>query len=262
MQAREIPAGLEHRFAYSICTLVSDMAEYEEMVAGFVRKGFTPDDCEYLYVDNRQGNVFDAYAGNNRLLQEAQGRYVILCHQDVVLLADGRSRLDGLLEELTLLDANWGVCGNAGMTRNGVVAIRITDPRNEDVGRGETFPVKVASLDENLMIVRREAALAFSHDLSGFHWYGSDLCIIADILGWTAYVIDFHLKHKSGGKIDGTFDLAKSKLQQKYARAFRPRWQYVVTKQPVYIASRFDSLFVTKAVRKALRTLRIGGGLL
>lgn len=72
-------------------------------------------------------------------------------------------------------------------------------------------------------------------------------------------------KHRStcssGGRADETLDFAESKLQRTYARAVRSRWQHVVTKQPVYAASRFDSLPVTKVARKALRTLRIGGGL-
>ncbi len=61
----------------------------------------------------------------------------------------------------------------------------------------EKLPIRVGSLDENFIVVKRQANLALSHDMSGFHLYGTDLCIIADILGRTSYVVDFHLCHKA-----------------------------------------------------------------
>jgi hypothetical protein len=72
--------------------------------------------------------------------------------------------------------------------------------------------------------VRRSANLALSHDLTGFHFYGTDLCLIASILGYNAYVVDFHLRHKSGGTGNTDFFARRTQIVQKYARAIRPRW--------------------------------------
>jgi len=208
---------------FSICTLVTDRAEYGEMVASFRKGGFDGADCEYLYLDNSERNAFDAFGGYNLFLTVASGDYLILCHQDILLLEDGRAALERRLAELDALDPAWALCGNAGGTAAGGLAMRITDAHGADRATGP-FPARAAALDENFIVARRDANLALSHDLSGFHLYGADLCIIADMLGRTAYVIDFHLHHKSAGSLDARFYTARRAAIAKYKRAFRTRW--------------------------------------
>lgn len=207
---------------FSICTLVTDVEEYHEMVASMQQGGFGGIDCEYLYVDNSRSNVADAFEGYNLFLTEAQGNYVLLCHQDILLLDDNRSLLERRLQELDALDPAWGLCGNAGVTHSGRLALRLTDPHGANQALGP-FPSRVATLDENFIIVRRDANLGLSHDLAGFHLYGADLCIIAEIMGRSAYVIDFHLVHKSGGTPNARFYEGRVEMMKKYARALRPR---------------------------------------
>ena len=251
----EISQSVAALIKYSFCTLVTNIAEYREMIAGLPAKGFTQADCELLYLDNSQENRFDAYAGYNRFLQAARGEYIVLCHQDIVLIDDGRAELDALLADLTRRDPDWAVCGNAGATASGGYAVRITDPRSSDMRVGGPFPAPVISVDENFIIVRREANLALSHDLTGYHWYGSDICIVADILGWTSYVIDFHLRHKSGGTPNADFHAKGQALSRKYARAFRPRWQHVVTWNAVYLSASPVERHLAETARTLRRTL-------
>ena len=104
---------------YSIGTLVSDLTQYQAMRASFERHGFDSEDCEYLQIDNTKTNQKDAYAGLNQLLSEARGRYVILCHQDVRMIDDGREELDAQLARLEQIDPNWAVAGNAGGVSRG-----------------------------------------------------------------------------------------------------------------------------------------------
>ncbi len=208
---------------FSICTMVTDHREYAEMVRSMQAGGFDGPDCEYLYLDNSNSNAFDAYQGYNLFLNEAQGTYIILCHQDILLLQDSRGVLEKRLRELDRQDAHWGLCGNAGARSDGRLVKRITDPHQDDQNLGP-FPSRVVALDENFIIVRRDANLAVSHDLAGFHMYGADLCLISDILGRSAYVIDFHLLHKSGGSLDRRFYAVREAFMRKYSRAFRPRW--------------------------------------
>ena len=85
------------------------------------------------------------------------------------------------------------------------------------------FPIRVSSLDENFIVVRNAANLSVSRDLRGFHLYATDLCIIADILGFSAYVVDFHVRHLSSGKVDPSFHLIKQEMVAKYGRFMRPR---------------------------------------
>ncbi|MEQ1671736.1 MAG: glycosyltransferase, partial [Hyphomicrobium sp.] len=211
---------------YTIGTLVTNPQQYAEMRASFASQGFGGSDCEYIAIDNTasgNGNPqTDAYRGLNQIINQANGKYVILCHQDVVLLTDGREELDRRLLELSKADANWGLAGNAGATGTGKIARRISDKwgSNQNVG---TFPQRVMSLDENFIIVRRDARIGFSNDLQGFHLYGTDICLNADIMGYTSYVIDFHLKHLGAGTKGKQFEICETAFRNKWRRALRTR---------------------------------------
>lgn len=224
MQPRAISAMPQPRaMAYTIATLVTKPDQYRDMVASFRSGGFDGADCEYLYLDNAGGNALSAYQGLDRLLDEAAGTHVILCHQDVRLLRDGRAALDRRLAELAQLAPHWALAGNAGGIGPGKLALRISDPHGKDVHVGP-LPAQVQSLDENFIVVRRAARVSFSRDLDGFHFYGTDLCLQAELAGWSAHVIDFHLEHLSGGFKSPDFYEVESQFREKYARAFRSRW--------------------------------------
>jgi hypothetical protein len=171
----------------------------------------------------------------NVFLRAARGRFVIICHQDVELISDGRRELDARLAELESADSLWGLAGNAGgRHKRGLsdLAIRISDPHGRDVARGP-FPSRVSAIDENFVIVKAKANLCTSGDMNGFHLYAMDMSIIASILGYRAYVIDFHLRHKSPGRVrEGSallageigFQEVKRQLARKYRLAFAPVW--------------------------------------
>ncbi len=211
--------------AYTIATLVTDAELYAGMRASFATKGFTADDCDFIEIDNKPGNGHvqtDAYRGLNGVLNKARSEHVILCHQDVVLTHDGRAELDARLAELQSQDPLWAVAGNAGATRPGVIARHITDKhgRNQCVG---AFPARVMSLDENFIIVRKSSRIGFSPTLSGFHLYGTDICLAADVMGYSAYVIDFHLTHLGRGKKGPDFAACEKAFLEKWSRALRER---------------------------------------
>ncbi len=44
------------------------------------------------------------------------------------------------------------------------------------------------------------------------------------MLGYSAYVIDFHLRHLSPGRKDATFTRAEATFRAKWSRALKPRW--------------------------------------
>jgi hypothetical protein len=205
---------------FSFGTLVTDHIQYAAMRASFEARGFRGDDCEYLIVDNSAGNVADAYAGCRDLLNRAKGTFVILCHQDVVAI-DDRAKLEACLAELDAIDPTWAVAGNAGGTVDRLF-IRISDRSGSDQNAGP-FPAKVTSLDENFFVVKRDAGVSFSRDMRGFHLYASDICLNADILGYSAYVIAFHLRHDGAGAMGRDFDACKSAFQAKWSRALRAR---------------------------------------
>ena len=221
----------QYSFVFSICSLVTDFNQYEFMRKSFEEKGFAVGNCEFLCVDNSIENQCDAYEAINHFLRTAQGRYVILCHQDIIIHDDDCAALLNRIAEVESCDPDWGLLGNAGAGNFNEYTIRISDPHGTDTRRGGPFPASVMSLDENFIVVRAAANLAVSRDIGGFHLYGTDLCLIASILGYSAYVIDFHLQHLSGGdsgcKTDThfhSFAQSRRRFIAKYQRALAPRW--------------------------------------
>lgn len=208
---------------FTIGTLVNDRAQYDEMRASFAAGGFDAPGCEYLYIDNTGTAQTCAYRGLDAMLDAARGRHVVLCHQDVRLIEDTCETLEARLAALDRLDPAWALAGNAGGVGPGRLAIRITDPHGADQRVGQ-LPARVISLDENFIVVRRDARLGFSRDLSGFHFYGADICLNAAIKGHSAYVIDFHLAHLSAGKTGPAFDAMEASFRAKWSRALEPRW--------------------------------------
>ena len=206
---------------YSISTIVNDCEEYIRCVDSFLSKGFAPGLCEYLYADNVVSNRLDAFQACNAFILEAQGEYIVICHQDILLLDHDIHHLDTLIDEISALDPDWAVLGNAGIDLSGKSIRNLHDPHG--FSTCDLLPVRVQSVDENFLIVKRSANLALSSNLHGFHFYAADLCLIASFLGYNAYVINFFVFHKSAGKINAIFWNSRQKIIKKYQQAFAPK---------------------------------------
>ena len=237
---------------YSICTLMTSRAEYAAMLASFRAGGFEEPATEFLYIDNSAGNGFTAYDGLSRLIEAARGEFVLLCHQDLRLIEAGRAALDAQLTALEQRDPVWAVAGNAGGTGIGRLAMRISDPHGEDRRVG-SLPERVMSLDENFIVLKRAARVGLSRDLAGFHFYGADLCLAADLMGYSAYVIDFHLRHLSDGRISPSFYAARTAFRAKWSRALRPRWMQTTCGLMRLSGSRVGQTFGTLIQKHALK---------
>jgi hypothetical protein len=240
--------------AYSIGTLVTNWDQHRSMRASFEAKGFTVADCEYLTIDNTGPDYTDAFGGLNAMLNDARGVYAVLCHQDVRLVDDGREVLDRRLAELSALDPRWAVTGNAGATASGDLVIRISDK----VGKGQrlgTFPSRVVSLDENFIVVKRDTRVGFSRDLLGFHFYGADVCLVADIVGYSSYVIDFHLLHLGRGAKGEAFDKMKAAFTAKWRHALRDR-NVQTTSDHVVLGAPRGTLALSEAAYRWKRVVR------
>ena len=214
--------SIQNPLLYSICSLVTNTQEYKEMTDSFKKAGFSNKECEFLYIDNSQKNKYDGYSGLQKFLATAKGKYIILCHQDILLQFDDRKVLEEKIKQIDAIDPNWAILGNAGYKNFNDVALRITDPHDNN-RNFPPFPAKVYSVDENFMLIKKEANLSVSNDISGFHLYGTDLSLIASILGYTTYVIDFHLYHKSAGTCGTNFYSVKKQMIQSYTKKLQFR---------------------------------------
>jgi hypothetical protein len=231
--AREISPGTEKNAAlFSVCTLMTQVDEYQEMIRSFLSAGFTPEICEFLYVNNTAQNQFDAFTGLNLLMQMAQGKYVILCHQDIRLDFDRREVLEIRIAELNRVVPQWAVFGNVGVDETGGCHAHISHPspvKLDGHPLAEKFqtgglPARCESLDENFLVVKRAAGLRLSADLTGFHFYGTDICRVAKAMGYSAWAVDFHLLHKSRGKVDERFILAAQNMESKLKKSRGPEY--------------------------------------
>jgi hypothetical protein len=209
----------EPSILFSICSIVNKHDEYLVMKESFEARGFD-DQCEYIIADNTKENQFHAYEAIGRFIRQSKGKYIILVHQDVRCI-DHKKELLNCLDSLDQLDDKWAICGNAGgMGHHQTVLHIYNDNRNIKYTH---LPAKVTSLDENFLVIKASTNMTVSPDLGGFHLYGTDLCIIADFLGYTCYVIPFLVQHLSVGNMK-SLKKEVPEFVEKYGRKLRSRY--------------------------------------
>lgn len=246
-----------YNYRYSVCTLVTRKAEYQVMLDTFIQAGFTKDICEFLIIDNSEVNRMDAYQGINSFLQSAKGQYIIICHQDILLTKTStRFILDQRVNEMSEQDPDWAVLGNAGASARlyNRLAINIAYPDGFIDQKGK-LPQQVCSVDENFIVIKSSANLSISGDIGGYHLYGLDLCHVAKALGYTAYVIDFLLVHKSKGNVDPAFYETLSRLRKKYVGFMKGRYiNTTIAKFYLSGSALRNALFDTRLFRRVIKT--------
>lgn len=96
----------------------------------------------------------------------------------------------------------WGVAGAYGVTTYGKGAGYVYSiGLRRLVGEPFTEPIQVRSLDEMLLVLRRSVDLRFDERLPGFHLYGTDICLEAEVRGMRNYaLLCFALDNSSGIK--------------------------------------------------------------
>ncbi len=219
---------------FSVCALVQSQDRFDRLIASFVRLGFTAATTEFLAADNRAGNQFDGYSWQGPLLAQARGRYVIFCHDDIELIDQGHDDLSALLDDLTARDPMWLLAGIAGgrfrpATHSRLMlTFHISDIYGQDRRRG-AMPAQVETLDECFILMRHARPVLPSTDLSGFHFYGPDLCLQAELQGGSAWAIDFHLRHHGRGTKGESFADCRDRFIAKYARIFPGRSLHCTT---------------------------------
>jgi hypothetical protein len=166
---------------------------------------------EWLLLDNgvAQTNISDLYVQAQRV---AKHELLVFLHPDVILPAEW---YQGFMQKLDLIEAtdpNWGVLGTAGVplafgTEHGKlqprVASCISDCLQIYTTGIDSLPVQ--SLDEALMILRRNTPLTFDAHLPGFDLYGMDIVMSARKLGMVSYLLNIPLRHKTVDKYGRPF---------------------------------------------------------
>ena len=208
------PQSIQTSYSFSCCTIVNNWDIYNKSREHFSHAGFTEANSEFLTIDNSNGKSADAFEAIRIFLRAAQGRFIVLVHQDAYPLQP----CEILLERLKALerhDPMWGVAGNAGVTKESWPR-QIGSLRMPSVSISMRNPFeRVCSLDENVLIIRNGTGITVSADLKGFHFYGLDVCSVAARLGFHSYVLDHLWCHDSEGAIDADFVSSKIRLEAK-----------------------------------------------
>ncbi len=126
--------------------------------------------------------------GLNAGLLRARNEWIVCVHQDVYM-PEGWDRC--LAEQLREAEKRFGLIGVAGVYGvgdTGAPADPSKPPDANGIGwvvdrgqllrEGPALPARVATLDELLLVVRRDSGLHFEPAL-GFHLYGADICLQA-----------------------------------------------------------------------------------
>jgi hypothetical protein len=139
-------------------------------------------------------------------LERANSEWVVCLHQDVWLPPGWDVRM---AQQIWKAEQRFGPIGVAGVYGVGDVIARhepIQPLAAERIGwvvdrgrmlrDGPELPARVATLDELLLVVRRDCGLRFDADL-GFHLYGADICLQARERGLAVVALGALCHHNS-----------------------------------------------------------------
>lgn len=145
-------------------------------------------------------NASSASSAYNAGIDKTTGEIVVFAHQDVFLPIGWSKMLFRCINQLSEIDANWAVAGLYGITESGKgVGYVYSTGLRQFVGERFIVPIQVTSLDEMVIILRRASGLRFDEKLSGFHLYGTDICMEAEKHGMGNYVLPCFAIHNSIG---------------------------------------------------------------
>jgi glycosyltransferase involved in cell wall biosynthesis len=142
----------------------------------------------------------DAADAYNAAIAQANGEVLVFIHQDVYLPAGWFQQVEAAINRLAGGNPNWGVLGIYGVTAAGEPRGHLYCNANQcALGQPIQEPAEVATLDEVVLIIRKNSSLQFDNGLKGFHLYGTDLCLSAQQQGLKNYVVPGFCFHNANG---------------------------------------------------------------
>jgi hypothetical protein len=141
-----------------------------------------------------------ASAAYNAALAQCSGDVVVFVHQDVYLPAGWFDRLQAYIDQLARSAPAWGVLGLCGVDLTGEIRGHVySTGLRSVVGAPLPAPVPVNTLDEMVLVIRRQSGLMFDGRLPGFHLYGTDICLEARKRHMPCFAVSSFCIHNSNG---------------------------------------------------------------
>lgn len=176
-------------------------------------------DVEIVPVDNTTQR-YASPAALNFGRSQANGEWLVFCHQDITFPKDWLTHLTSALTALQTASPPWAVAGPIG--RAGKRFYGHIEDAEGTIARFEPLPSLVDTLDECCLVIRADLPFAFDEHLGGHHLYGVDLCLQITEAGYGAYAIDVPCHHASSTvHRPPEYHHIKRKLQRKWRFARR-----------------------------------------
>jgi hypothetical protein len=140
-----------------------------------------------------------AGAAYNSGLDATTAPIVVFAHQDVYFPKGWERALAHGLDRLAATDPDWAVAGLVGMLEEEYTTTGHAwcSGLGCEVGAPFQTPRRVVSLDEIVLVLRRDSGLRFDPDLPSFHLYGTDIVQSARAAHRGAWLIDAPAIHNT-----------------------------------------------------------------
>jgi glycosyltransferase involved in cell wall biosynthesis len=141
-------------------------------------------------------NSASASLAYNEAMDNAKNDLLVFCHQDVYFPEGWDIELINIIKDINK-KPKWGVLGCYGISLYGeAVGHTYSNGLGRELGM-QRPPVRVQSLDEFVLIMRKSNGLKFDRSLRSFHLFGTDICLEAEKLGFINYSISNYCIHNS-----------------------------------------------------------------
>jgi len=150
-----------------------------------------------IEIDMREGYPSASLAYNEGL-SNTTAEFIVFAHQDVYLPKNWGPCLLDEIEKIEAEDKNWAVLGIVGVSLSNIIVGKSwSTGLGREVGKIIKRPQSTTSIDELVIIMRRESGLLFDINLPGYHLYGTDIIQTAISRGYGSYVINNPVIHNS-----------------------------------------------------------------
>lgn len=200
---------------FTVAAAVND----REILAGCLAR--SPDIVAGTLVLKTYEDFPSAAKALNAGLDESAAPIVIFAHQDVYLPKGWLGQLIERINELERSHTNWIALGLYGRRPTGEeVGLVWSSGLGRLVGHGGFGAAEAMTLDELVLVIRREAGLRFDEGVPGFHFYGTDIVMQGRVRGMPSFVVEAPAVHNSRPTrtLTGVYARAYRYMQKKWRR--------------------------------------------
>ena len=188
-----------------------------------------------------------AAAAYNAGVRQTTSDILVFAHQDIYFPPDWDLQLSATIAKLSSYDPNWAILGVFGISQKGEHRGHVFCTGLERIlGREFSGPVECTALDEIVLIMRRSAGLTFDEQLSGFHFYGTDICLEARRCKFKCYIVPAFCIHNTAG-----LTFLPWAFWQSYFYMRRKWWKLLSIRTTCTVISKWGIPFVEHPLRSA-----------